>query len=108
MPAGRLVGDLSSALPQGSLLHMVNPLGPGSRASSTDRGIVIRAFRKCAIGLAALALLSCDRPTPIAVSKLHVDSDYYTLPNGLKVVLSRDTTAPTVGVGVYYHVGFRS
>jgi predicted Zn-dependent peptidase len=30
------------------------------------------------------------------------------LPNGLKVVLSRDTTVPTVGVGVYYHVGFRN
>jgi predicted Zn-dependent peptidase len=41
-------------------------------------------------------------------SKLTVDSDYYTLPNGLKVVLSRDTTVPTVGVGVYYHVGFRN
>jgi predicted Zn-dependent peptidase len=41
-------------------------------------------------------------------SKLTVDADYYTLPNGLKVVLSRDTTVPTVGVGVYYHVGFRN
>ena len=39
---------------------------------------------------------------------LNVPFDYYTLPNGLKVVLSRDTTAPTVGVGVYYHVGFRN
>jgi predicted Zn-dependent peptidase len=41
-------------------------------------------------------------------SKLTVDADYYTMPNGLKVVLSRDTTVPTVGVGVYYHVGFRN
>ena len=46
-----------------------------------------------------------DAPTP---SKLTVDADYYTLPNGLKVVLSRDTTVPTVGVGIYYHVGFRN
>jgi zinc protease len=46
-----------------------------------------------------------DAPTP---SKLTVESDYYTLPNGLKVVLSRDTTVPTVGVGIYYHVGFRN
>ncbi len=30
------------------------------------------------------------------------------MPNGLKVVLSRDTTSPTVGVGVYYHIGFRN
>src|ERR1051326_5892215 len=88
---------------------MVNPLRPAVRRLHQHiRGIVIPLFRTGAIGLAALALLSCDRPSPIAVAKLHVHSDYYTLPNGLKVVLSRDTTAPTVGVGVYYHVGFRS
>jgi zinc protease len=33
--------------------------------------------------------------------------DYYKLGNGLKVVLSRDSTAPTVTVGVYYRIGFR-
>ena len=33
--------------------------------------------------------------------------DAYTLGNGLKVVLSRDTTAPIVTVAVYYHIGFR-
>ena len=66
------------------------------------------SLRLSAVALAALLSLSCDRPTPIAVSKLHVESEFYTLPNGLKVVLSRDTTAPTVGVGAYYHVGFRS
>lgn len=43
-----------------------------------------------------------------APAALTVDVAYDTLPNGLKVVLSRDTTAPTVGVGVYYHVGFRN
>src|SRR6056297_3400452 len=32
---------------------------------------------------------------------------YHTLDNGLKVVLSRDTTAPTVTVAVYYNIGFR-
>jgi len=32
---------------------------------------------------------------------------YYKLPNGLRVVLSRDSTAPTVVVAVYYHIGFR-
>ncbi|HEX6927177.1 MAG TPA: pitrilysin family protein [Longimicrobiaceae bacterium] len=33
--------------------------------------------------------------------------DYYKLDNGLRVVLSRDTTAPKVVVGVYYNIGFR-
>jgi zinc protease len=32
---------------------------------------------------------------------------YFKLPNGLKVVLSPDTTAPTVAVAVYYKIGFR-
>ena len=45
---------------------------------------------------------------PAAVPRLNVPVDYYTLRNGLRVVLSRDTTAPTVGVGVYYKVGFRT
>ena len=41
-------------------------------------------------------------------TQLTVPVDNYTLANGLKVVLSRDTTVPTAGVGVYYHVGFRN
>ncbi|MGI4834209.1 MAG: M16 family metallopeptidase [Janthinobacterium lividum] len=34
--------------------------------------------------------------------------EYYTLPNGLRVVLSPDHTAPTATVAVYYNVGFRN
>ena len=30
-----------------------------------------------------------------------------TLPNGLKVVIAPDSTAPVVTVGVYYKIGFR-
>jgi predicted Zn-dependent peptidase len=44
---------------------------------------------------------------PVAASGLQVESQYYTLPNGLKVVLSKDSTVPTVTVGVYYGIGFR-
>ncbi len=40
--------------------------------------------------------------------RLRVPVDYYKLPNGLKVVLSRDTTTPTVVVAVYYNIGFRN
>lgn len=36
-----------------------------------------------------------------------VPIEYYKLPNGLRVVLSPDHTAPTVAVAVYYHIGFR-
>jgi predicted Zn-dependent peptidase len=33
--------------------------------------------------------------------------EYRKLPNGLKVVLSRDTTSPKTVVAVYYNIGFR-
>jgi len=36
-----------------------------------------------------------------------VPIEYQKLENGLKVVLSRDTSSPTAVVGVYYNIGFR-
>lgn len=36
-----------------------------------------------------------------------VPVEYHTLDNGLKVVLSPDTTSPIVTVAVYYNIGFR-
>ncbi|AGC49140.1 M16 family peptidase [Myxococcus stipitatus DSM 14675] len=48
-----------------------------------------------------------EAPAAAARPKLQVPVDYYKLDNGLKVVLSRDTTAPKVVVGVYYNIGFR-
>jgi zinc protease len=40
-------------------------------------------------------------------AEFKVSVEYYKLPNGLRVVLSPDHTAPTICVGVYYHIGFR-
>lgn len=42
-----------------------------------------------------------------ATNKFQVPVEYYKLPNGLRVVLSEDHTAPTVAIGVYYRIGFR-
>jgi len=36
-----------------------------------------------------------------------VPVEYYKLKNGLRVVLSTDTSSPTVTTAVYYHIGFR-
>jgi zinc protease len=36
-----------------------------------------------------------------------VPVEYHTLDNGLRVVLSKDDTAPTAVVAVYYNIGFR-
>ncbi len=59
----------------------------------------------------AVAVLLAGRPGNAAAQTapgLKIPYEYYTLPNGLRVVLSQDTTAPTAGVGVYYHIGFRN
>jgi len=45
-------------------------------------------------------------PAP-ATEPLTVPVQSLTLDNGLRVVLSRDTTAPVVTVAVYYNIGFR-
>ena len=51
-----------------------------------------------------LLLSSCS---PRDTSSFTVPIEYYKLPNGLKVILSPDYTAPIVTVAVYYNIGFR-
>ena len=69
-----------------------------------------------AVTLAALAA-GCAQPahTPDATAAADAPAGafplpvhYYTLDNGLKVVLSEDATAPVATVAVYYHIGFRN
>ena len=61
--------------------------------------------------LLALAGLAAFAVSPAAAQQsapgLAIPIDYYKLDNGLKVVLSRDTTSPTAVVAVYYNIGFR-
>ena len=54
----------------------------------------------------AILLISWEKK-PQKGNELQVPVTYYKLPNGLKVVLSPDKTAPTIAVGVYYNIGFR-
>jgi zinc protease len=56
------------------------------------------------LALAAVTSAAADTP-PAAYT---VPISYYKLDNGLKVVLSKDTTAPLVTVAVYYNIGFRN
>ena len=67
--------------------------------------------------MAMAALVACAasglapvmaRQAPAAKQALEVPIEYYKLKNGLKVVLSRDTTTPTAVVAVYYNIGFRN
>ena len=67
--------------------------------------------RGAARGLLTLLVLTLPTAVPrraaAAPEEFHVPVEYYKLPNGLRVVLSPDHTAPTVCVGVYYRIGFR-
>jgi zinc protease len=76
-----------------------------------------------ALGLSALLVVSACSPktatspsaatdaSPAAAASpkptYQVPLDYYTLDNGLKVVLSPDKTAPIVTIAAYYNIGFR-
>ena len=68
-----------------------------------------RIWRFTATGFLLLLLGSCmqeEKPKETA-SEFKVPVTYYTLDNGLKVILSQDTTSPTAIVAVYYNIGFR-
>lgn len=58
------------------------------------------------IGLLAALLLAMAAP-PASAQGFTVPVDYFTLPNGLKVVVSEDHAAPVVLVEVMYNIGFR-
>jgi zinc protease len=63
--------------------------------------------------LVVLLLLGTATILPVSALRagpgpgLEVPVTYYKLANGLKVVLSPDKSAPIIGVGVYYNIGFR-
>ena len=57
-----------------------------------------------AIGVAA-ALLSGAAPLAAQDAPIRVPVEQFTLPNGLHVILHRDTTSPIVASNIWYHVG---
>jgi predicted Zn-dependent peptidase len=60
--------------------------------------------------IAALGVAACqsaDESTAELDTEFSVPVEYFTLDNGLKVILSPDHTAPVVTLAVYYNVGFR-
>jgi zinc protease len=67
-----------------------------------------RPIAIASIAIALVSLLAVAHANAAASTGLQVPVEYYTLPNGLKVVLSRDTTTPTAAVAVYYNIGFRN
>jgi zinc protease len=71
---------------------------------ATALGLVV------ALSSFAQAQKKSARPTSAAApskNSFNVPVTCYKLPNGLKVVLSQDTSSPTVAIAVYYQIGFR-
>lgn len=68
---------------------------------------------KVFVGLLVLAVVlmslipSVKAQSGKTTASVNIPVTYYKLPNGLKVVLSQDKTAPIVVTGVYYNIGFR-
>jgi len=80
------------------------------RSTRTAATSVIPFALAVALGvvLAGDGLAARQSAQAAAPGRLQVPVEYYKLPNGLKVVLSRDTTTPTVAVALYYQIGFRN
>ena len=72
--------------------------------------ILLLAAAACSVAISGCSTIA--QPGPLsqasaAPAGLQLESQYFTLPNGLKVVLSREASAPTATIGVYYGIGFR-
>ena len=68
----------------------------------------IRISPFAAAGVLIAAFGAASPPADAApAGALSVPVEYRKLPNGLKVVLSRDATSPKTVVAVYYNIGFR-
>ncbi|MGE0463307.1 MAG: M16 family metallopeptidase [Vicinamibacterales bacterium] len=63
-------------------------------------------MRKRGLGLLLVLLLGIG-VAPASTQGFKVPVEYFTLPNGLKVVVSEDHTAPVALVEVVYNIGFR-
>lgn len=61
-------------------------------------------FKAIILSILVVMAAGCAQPKSTGYA---VPVEYHKLDNGLKVVLSRDNTAPIVIVAVYYNIGFR-
>jgi predicted Zn-dependent peptidase len=66
----------------------------------------VTQMRKGRFGLLVMMALTIGI-LPAAAQGFKVPVDYFTLPNGLKVVVSEDHSAPVAVVEVIYNIGFR-
>lgn len=72
------------------------------------RAVLPALLAACGAAPCLVAPLPAQARPATAAARLSVPVDYYKLPNGLKVVISTDSTTPTAVVAVYYNIGFRN
>ena len=66
----------------------------------------VRVLLVAVLAVAGLATSSAqNRAATATVAVPRIDTEKFTLPNGLEVILSRRTTIPMVAVNLWYHVG---
>jgi len=65
-----------------------------------------------ALAMAAVAVTATDarqaKPPASKSGAINIPFEQYTLPNGLRVILSQDASTPTVAVNLWYHVGSKN
>jgi predicted Zn-dependent peptidase len=70
------------------------------------KNILVKVFTGLILAAFVLSLIAIANAQKKA-SGLNVPVTYYKLPNGLRVVLSPEKSAPLVTVAIYYGIGFR-
>ncbi|HEX8456177.1 MAG TPA: pitrilysin family protein [Pyrinomonadaceae bacterium] len=83
-----------------NLVHRIMTAGVGLT-------LLLSAFAPASQAQKRGGATAAARPAAASKNSFNVPVTYYKLPNGLKVVLSQDTSAPTVAIAVYYRIGFR-
>jgi predicted Zn-dependent peptidase len=69
--------------------------------------IHVRRIFSAALCAALLLTVTVRQAQAAPAETFNVPVTYFKLPNGLRVVLSPDSSSPTVAVAVYYRIGFR-
>jgi len=65
-------------------------------------------FQSCHPVLVLLGALVLAAPAAADIELPEIDFEFYTLPNGLQVILHEDHSTPIVGVNTWYHVGSKN
>lgn len=60
------------------------------------------------LSLAVAGPLAQQKPPAKTSTAINIPFEQYTLPNGLRVILSQDRTTPTAAVNMWYHVGSKN